>query len=682
MTPDSRLARQSRAMTARRASSALASAACALLLTACGGGGGDGDSGLNRGPSVTGGGYASETGPGDVSQHFPAAQGDRWVYDRSADSGGLLFPNSIYATEVTGTRDVRGVNALVLTQTDPTIGDPTIAIETYVNLRAGGVTQLGNNDPNDTLSSQLVPYVDLAFPVATGPVSTVTGRQLPAGNDGSGNPLVLDLTQRVVNLGFERVEVPAGSFAQVLRQETTIDAVLRSQSIGNVNLPVHAVQTRWYAPGVGIVKQTVQTTVEGSVSSSQGELRGYSVGGVRRGLDEPFEAVAALTPDNGDSNPPVGAPAIATDGQNFLVVTRRATGDAAPYQTQWISALLSLDGQVLATAELTAPEAAHDPLSTQRAAVAFDGSGYTAVLTRDNDLAQTGIAPSLLAVRVSSAGALVTPAQLVADNGAYAPALAFDGSRLLAVFKRATGVGFAGTIQGVFLSPATGLPDGAEFPISSAGTVADSPSLAFGGGAYLAAWNQAPGTQPGGVFAARIATIGTVLDAAGLAVRSTTDCCIDHLPGVLHDGTQYLVAWRDFRAQQDGVHTNIRAARIDAAGQLLDGPPDSAGFALSTAPNYNDAAAMPVREPGGATLVAWLSLPSNQSRPELRGARVGVDGSVVTSAAQGTALWRQGAPGVAAIASHDGGAMAVWIEANAPVGANTLRAMAIRRFGS
>lgn len=674
MVPVSRSARRPFTSTARGAG-VLAVAACAAWLASCGGGGGAGGS---TGPSVQGTGFAAVTGPGDAQQHFPAAQGDRWVYDRSGTDGGFIVPNSIYATEVTGTAELLGVTAVVLTQTDPAV--PDVSIERYVNLRAGGITQLGNNDPTDTLSPQIVPFVELVFPVATGLVSTVTGNDLPAGTDGAGNPLTLDLTQRVVNVAHENVDVPAGRFAQALRQETTIDVVLNSASQGGV--PARAVQTSWYAPGVGIVKQTIETAVEGTtVSSSASELRGYTVGGVRRGLGEPFDALRGLSPDNADPEPPVAVPSVATDGQNFLIVTRRASGTAAPYQTQWISALVTIDGQLLATAELTAAETANDPQSTQRAAVAFDGTGFVVVVPRDNDFAQTGLRPSLLAVRVSAGGARIADGQVVADNGAFAPALAFDGTRLLLAFKRGSSADAPGQVRGVFLSAATGAADGAEFDISAAAVAADSPALAFGGGRYLAVWNQHPGSQPGGVFAARIEPAGTVLDIAGIAVRTTANCCVDHLPGVHHDGTQYVVAWRDFRAQQDNVHTNVRAARVNAAGQLLDGPADSGGIAVSTSPDHIDGAVLAVREPGGGTLLTWLSQPPTQSRPELRGARIAADGSAIVSAASGTPLWRQGAPGLAAVASHENGALAVWLEAVAPVLPNCVRAMAIRPFG-
>lgn len=673
MTSAIRSARRPSASTAHR-SRVLMAAACAALVVGCGGGGGG-----SSGPSVEGNGFAANSGPGDTAQHFPAAIGDRWVYDRSASEAGLALPDSLYASEVTATRSLLGVTAHVLTQTDPTA--PGAAIETYVNLRPGGVTHLGNNDPADTLSPQIVPYVELAFPVAQGPVSTVTAKRLPAGTDGAGNELTLDLTQRVVNVAVESVDVPAGRFAQALRQTTTIDAVVHSATQG-VDVPVRAVQTRWYAPGVGIVKQSLSTTVEGSTSSSSGELRGYTVGGAQRGLGEPFEVASALSPDNGDPNPPVGAPAVATDGQNFLVVSRRASGAGAPYQTQWIATLVALDGSVLATDELTAPETAHEPQSTRQAAVVFDGTGFTAVVPRDNDFATSGQAPSLLTVRVSAAGARLAEGQVVAADGAFAPALAFDGTRLLLVFKRGGTAGGAGSIRGVFVSASTGAADGAEFAVTGAAVEATSPTLAFGGGQFLAAWNQVPATQPGGVFAARISTAGGVLDAVGIAVRSTTACCVDHLPGVRHDGTQFVLAWRDFRGQQDSLHTNLRAARMSAAGQVLDGPPDSAGIALSSAADQIDGAALLTQEPGGDTLVAWLSLPPTQSRPELRGARMAGDGAIIVSSPQGTPLWRQGAPSHAAIAAHAGGALAVWLESNAPVAPNCVRAMAIRRFGS
>ncbi len=647
----------------------------AALLSACSGGGGGGSS-TPQGPVVTGNGLVPNTGPGDTQRYFPTATGNRWTFDTTSTAGGTVV-DSLNTTSITGTRTVLGETAQVLAQVDSGSGQQ---LEQYINVRPGGLSLLGNSDTTDFITPQIVPYVELAFPVALGTVSTVTASRLPAGKDPAGNALTADLTQRVVNAAFETVAVPAGTFTNALRQVTQIDGSVRDAAL-DLSVAFSGTDTRWLVPGVGIVKQTTVATVDGDTSSSSGVLRGYRIDGVPRGLGDAFVAVPNLSPVDNFAGKPDGDPAIATDGSRYLVVARRSSGSAPPYQAQWLATLLAADGSVLASTALDAPDTADNADGTRRAAVAFDGSQYLVVTARDNHFAQSGLAPSLVAVRVSATGALVGTPQVVAAPGAAAPALAFDGGRFLLAYTRPLGNGDIGGIWARFIAPATGLADGAEFATTGGAGNASSPALACGGGRCLVVWNQyASGTLATGVMATRVDAGGNLLDTAGIAVRSTSGCCFDQLPAVRHDGTQWLVAWRDFARQRDNLHTNIVLARVSAAGQLLDSAVDPPGIAVTTALNLMEGGPKLVPAPGGETLLVWAVIPPTQAVWDLRGARYAA-GALSTTDAAGTPLLRRGWIMAPAAAGHGGGALLVWLTPATSTEASRIGAMAVYPFG-
>lgn len=648
----------------------LTTAIAVATLSSCGGGGGGAPE-----PVVAGTGLAPTDGPGDTTQLFPALIGDTWSYDVVASGIGVAATHSVGTTTVIGTGTIAGVAARVFELRDSSVAG---RMQTWVNVRPGGISRLGNDDAGDDITPRIVPYVELAFPVSLGPVSTVTARNLAYGSDSLGNPVVLDLTQTIVNVAWETVLVPGGEFTNALRQTTTLDATVRDDALG-LSVPVQGVETRWLTPGVGIVKQTTTTTAEGQSVTVTGALRGWQVAGHRRGLGEPHVAVDGLSPA-GSSDPavPAGEPAIATDGSNFLVVARRAGGGGFPYTTQWTATLVTLDGTVLASADLGSAQVHPEAAETRRAAVAWDGSGWLVVYEVDNDFATTGLRGSLVAQRVSAAGAAVGTAQVVAGPGASQPTLASDGTRWLLSFVRHVDASGLDRVAGVFVSPTTGTADGAEFPITPADGYPSTPSLAFGGGRFLVAWSQRPWmAQPAGVLAARVDPAGAVLDTPALMLKTTTACCLEHRPHAIWDGSAFAVAWSDYRRQQDNLHTNIHLGRVSPAGALLDGPSQDAGRAITTAADLIEhgvrAAAF-----DGETLLTWSSGVAVGVPTDLRGARVTSAGRVVASEPSGTPLWRDVSLRWPALAATPAGALLVWSQ---PAPGNAVAALPMRPFG-
>jgi hypothetical protein len=652
----------------------------AASLVACGSGGGDGPPIVPLPqpiPTVTGNGFAPETGPGDTNEYFPNATGNRWTLDYTTTESFSQPITGRLTVSVTGTKNVLGKNATVVDQVDS--ADGIGSGENYYYLSAGGITYVGNNGGTDIITAQIVPYVRFLFPVAIGSVSSVTATNLSGvGVDVDGSALLLDMTQQVVNTGFEDVNVTAGAFVGALKQTTTITGVVRSQS-SSLTVAISGTETRWFVPHVGIVKETTSTTVDTETFTSNAELRGYLVNGVPRGLGTEFTVVDGLSPADGNPSPPQGRPVIATDGTSFMVVARRASGSSASYTTDWLAARVELDGTVGAPTPISSPTPVASVLSAERSAIAFDGTNYLVVYERDNNFAFTGNHPSLVAQRVLPDGTLVGSASDVASPGTNSPALAFDGTNYLLVYSRSNSYGDFGQLMGVFISPATGQTVGAEFPITAAQGYQLSPAIAFGGTNYLVVWDQwAWAAQTPGLYAARVTSAGAVLDAGGFAVFTPAANGLSHQPAVVFDGTNHVVTWLSF--QPDNLHSNLHAMRVSTSGQLLDGTALSGGFEVTT--GTNNVLALPTLTMfNGNILAAWngdCSLGCG-----VYGARLVTPASPITPISViGTPGFRFTAGGpYSRLSSVSTGALLIWLDRSGPNSPSKVSAMAIYPFG-
>jgi len=562
---------------------------CALA-AACGGGGGGGGSQSPPPPTVTGNGFAAETGPGDTQEYFPNAIGNSWRLDYTATENGLPTSGQLTVT-VSGTRTVLGKNAFVLNQVDS--GDGLGSRENYYYLSGGGITYVGTNDAADVITPQIVPYVQLRFPVSTGSVSSLSASNLLLDQDPQAGAITLDMTQQIVNTGFEDVEVVAGSFPGALKQTTTISGLARSQA-SSVTVPVSGTETRWFVPHVGLVKETTSSTIDVQTSTSSAELKGYVVNGIARGLGVEFTAVGGLSAGDGHGPVPVGRPAVGSDATSFMVVARRASGIPPSYVTEWLATPMQLDGPAGAATAISPQTPAASVLSAERAAVAFDGVNYLVVYEKDNNFASTGNHPSLVAQRISPGGVPLGGASEVASPGTNSPALAFDGTNFLLAYSRSDSYGGFGQLMGVFVSPSTGQATGAEFPITAAQGYQSNPALAFGGTGYLMVWEQAAwASQAAGTYAARVTPAGSVLDAGGFAVANGAAV----QPAVVFNGVHFVVAW--LAVQPDNLHTNLQVTRVSTAGQLVGG-----GFAVTSGPS-NTMALPTLALFNGQVLAAW-----------------------------------------------------------------------------
>jgi hypothetical protein len=148
-------------------------------------------------------------------------------------------------------------------------------------------------------------------------------------------------------------------------------------------------------------------------------------------------------------------------------------------------------------------------------------------------------------------------------------------------------------------------------------SIARTPRVASDGEGYLVAWLGGPPGTDGGVWVARVARDGTVLDPDGIAV-SLGDWP-QYWPAVGSNGEDYLVAWQDYRTSQPSI--DVFAARVRADGSVLD----PGGFVTCAAPSTQQVPV--VASDGDGWLVAWMDFRAGTFR-DLYATRVGEDGSV------------------------------------------------------
>jgi hypothetical protein len=636
----------------------LAAAMVALSAVACGGGGGGSGGSSTPAASVTGNGFAPSAGPGDTGQYFPAAQSDKWSFNYVTDDPSALSPNGIVDFSVNGTKTIQGVTATVFTRADPTAASGGFDQYFYVN--GGGVTLLGNSDASDSLTPLIVPYVQLLVPVQVGPVSSLTGTNLAFGKDSGGNPITLNLTQVIANVAVESVDVPAGSFSNAMRQTTSISATAFDS--GRSAPVVSGTDSSWIVPGIGQIRDQTSVSGNGSSVNSSSELRGYTINGVPHGLGVAADLIPGLVTANCEGPGYIAPPSIVTDQTNYLITAHNCDASSGSVKLKWVATLVGPDGTVRHSTDLSAaftPPA--QVLIGLHAVVAFDGTNYLVVHEDDNNPLSSGI--KLDALLVSPSGTVVAGPNII-GNVSYSSdlpgdpeAVAFDGSRYLLVYVDTN----AGQLSGLFISPATGQPDGMPFTISHTNDVNHAePAVGFDGTDYLVVWVE-NGSNPPGLSAVRVSRTGTVLDAqpvlimnsSGAGTNSSGLCC-DLEPAVSFDGTNFLVAYKDTRGAGPYSDTGkISAARVSTAGVLLDGSATTTGIAVTTATGVHIGRVRSAFFEGAHWLV-W----DGGSSDSLTASRISPSGTVPSAwpngftlvpaiAAQGTDLW----PALAATAS-------------------------------
>ncbi len=248
-----------------------------------------------------------------------------------------------------------------------------------------------------------------------------------------------------------------------------------------------------------------------------------------------------------------------------------------------------------------------------RASIASSGAGQLAVWQDDRAI------HGVYAARISAAGAVLDPANLLLAPYGTGPVVASDGAGYLVAWK--------GTFDEIYWSrvDASGAmldPGG----VSRAGSLRGGAlALAFDGTRYVLAWST-PGTSaPYGIQVARIGRDGALLDPTGVVVSSGS--AVRRSPAIASNAAGSLVAWEDLR---DGASPRVYAARVTPAGVVSD--PDGRVVSLAAA----NQTVPSVATDGTSFLVGWYALMGSGSRsPGPYAALVGPSGATLSI----EALW-------------------------------------------
>jgi hypothetical protein len=503
----------------------------AAVVAACGGGGGDDSSVPAPVPPAPPSVLPPATGPGDPLNYAPNAAGDAWTYNGLVSDGTQPL-RDLSTVWVNGTTSVRGQLVTVYSERafSDLSGGPTYDI--YYQKGPGGVAYFGNNDPTDTLTAGIVPYAELLFPVAVGPIVSLSKTGVDFGDDldGDGRNETVDVTAISSITAFEPVTVPAGTFPSAAKRVNTIVANTKLTASGQA-ITVNVSETTWIAPGAGIVRDDSVTTALGTTIrlTSSVEARGYIVGGVRKGMGNPQDIAPAnlgpLTQTNVSELPsPVDSPAVASSGASFLVIAKSYTADPSGKVLLTRKGFLrSPDSTVAASFDIGPPVLSNDTREIQ--ALAYGGGTYLAVFEQRNPIAPNIFGttePSVVAQRIAPTGALTDTAPFVLVPQGIAPAMpgmtarlpqvAFGGDRFLVVYCGGDGITSQAYTEGQLVAPdgTTSVP----FRISPSYTFNGlSPRVVFDGANFIVATGDATGWR-----LARVTPAGTVLDPAGVSV--------------------------------------------------------------------------------------------------------------------------------------------------------------------
>jgi hypothetical protein len=255
------------------------------------------------------------------------------------------------------------------------------------------------------------------------------------------------------------------------------------------------------------------------------------------------------------------------------------------------------------------------PYDQEGPALAFDGTNFL-VAWQDWRSGQWDI----FGARVTPGGIVLDVAGIpisTAANDQKRPALAFDGASFLVVWQDHRSGSPYGDVYGARVTPGGTVLDTAGIPVSTASNAQDYPRPTFAGTNFLVTWMDYRGGSNSDIYGARVTPGGTVLDTVGILISATPSS--QWFPALASDGTNSLIAWREYRG---GLGDDIYGARVAPDGTVLD----TAGIPISTAAGaqYDPALAFD----GTSFFVTWTDGRSG-SGYDIYGARVAPDGTVL-----------------------------------------------------
>ncbi len=305
-------------------------------------------------------------------------------------------------------------------------------------------------------------------------------------------------------------------------------------------------------------------------------------------------------------------PAVGFDGADYFVVWQdcRDSGTSHIYGSR-----VTTQGEALDTLGIFI-----SPSNGMQgtASIAFDGTNYFVVW---QDI-RGSFPPSLylFGARVATTGDVIDRSgmQIASGHPAF-PGVDFDGTNYLVVWQGGSQVDI--NIYGARVTPGGQMLDPSGFLVAQAPYMQSSPVPCFDGTNSFVVWQDYRNNAgESDVYAARVEPDGTVLDSEGLIV--TQAARDEFTPALGFDGENFLVVWEDHRNGSPDIY----AARVTPGGTVLD--PDGLAISLATGDQTSPAIAFD----GANYLVVWRDCRTSASDPDIYGARVAPDGTIIDGA--------------------------------------------------
>ncbi|MBM3332146.1 hypothetical protein FJY68_09930 [candidate division WOR-3 bacterium] len=264
------------------------------------------------------------------------------------------------------------------------------------------------------------------------------------------------------------------------------------------------------------------------------------------------------------------------------------------------------DGTLLDTSGILFTDRGYSSSGVSRALTGL-GSDFFAVWTPDDN--------GIWGARLDSTGVLVDSFLVYESSDLQtAPAVAFDGDSTCLVVWTENPYGYSDVYARRVTTDGQVL-DTLPIPVAPDPAWAEGmPTVAFGQGVYLVAWQAIDSTYTSAVAkATRVSTGGVVLDTA-IFLRHNP-AMMQAIPAVAFGDTCFLAAWSEGLDQPD-----LFAARVSTSGNLID----SSGVQLSSSPDYDMFSS--VGFDGSQYLVMWCELDPSWETGSLCGRRITVDG--------------------------------------------------------
>ncbi|MEN8225067.1 MAG: FlgD immunoglobulin-like domain containing protein [Bacteroidota bacterium] len=330
--------------------------------------------------------------------------------------------------------------------------------------------------------------------------------------------------------------------------------------------------------------------------------------------------------------------AISFNGTHYLA----SWSDFRPGDYDIYGARIDPDGTVL---ESDGFEIYSAPYNQAYVSVASDGDGWLLSWGAIGEIVIVG-------TRVDADGNVLDPNGFIIsanESQRLFPDVGFDGTNYFVAWSdwRSGSTAEHWSIYGARVSP-----DGVVLDPDGIAIAADDskfevvPELFFDGTNYLVTYKDGGYTELAGVF---VLPDGSISNPGGFSITGAPGG--EHFHAICHDGTNWFLAWEDFRSSSA---RDIFGARIDASGNVLDPYPNDIPIILSATLQYSASAAYN----GTDHLVIWQERVSNNNF-DIRGTRVQADGTPMDSPALEICSYTydQYYP---VIASANSGYLAVW----------------------